>query len=80
MLAGVPAAGGELQCELPVTAEGVRLCHATVGGVSPDQRRCLPGHREAPETCTVRAPTSILPFAVILRNGREWKKRGANCT
>jgi hypothetical protein len=80
MLAGVPAAGGELQCELLVTAEGVRLCHATVGGVSPDQRRRHPGHRVAPKTCTICTLTSRVPFAFILRNGREWKPEGAKCT
>jgi hypothetical protein len=57
MLASAPAAGGELQCELLVTAEGVRLCHATTGGVKPG-----PSRQGASCPATSRRAATCPPF------------------
>jgi flavin-dependent dehydrogenase len=57
MLASAPAAGGELHCELLVTAEGVRLCHATTGGVKPG-----PSRQGASCPATSRRAATCPPF------------------
>ncbi len=44
----------------------------------PPRSRCHPGQRVAPETCIVRTFLFIIPLAVILRNGREWKRGARN--
>ena len=121
MLAGVPAAGGELQGRIPASpqyppyppypptlpaappdprivrvgtcdalAEGVRLGPSRQGASGPVTLRSgasVPTNAGASPVIGRRLrlvhfapPPSMLPFAVILRNGREWKKRGAKCT
>ena len=92
MLAGAPAAGGELQvanvCD--ALAESVRLGPSRQGASGPVTLRqgasspanavASPAIGRCPRPAPLVPPTSRIPFAVILRNGREWKKRGANCT